>query len=41
LHRYGQALTSHLTAHARAMINRQFQEMRLVYEEFTALSKAA
>ena len=41
LERYGQALASHLTAHARAMITRQFQEMRIAYEEFTALSKAA
>jgi len=41
LESYGQALASHLTAHARAMITRQFQEMRLAYDEFAALSKAA
>ena len=41
LESYGQALASHLTAHARAMITRQFQEMRLAYDEFHALSKAA
>ena len=41
LERYGQALASHLTAHARAMITRQSQEMRIACEEFTALYKAA
>jgi hypothetical protein len=41
LERYRQALASHPTAHARAMINRQSQEMRIAYEEFTALCKAA
>jgi len=38
---YRQALASHLMAHARAMITRQFQEMRIACEEFTSLYKAA
>jgi len=41
LESYGEALASHLTAHARAMITRQFQEMRLAYDEFAVLYKAA
>jgi hypothetical protein len=38
---YRQAQASHLTAHTRAMITRQFREMRILYEEFASLSKAA
>ena len=41
LESYRQALASNLTAHARAMINRQFQEMRIAYEEFAAIYQAA
>ena len=40
LESYRQALASNLTAHARAMINRQFQEMRIAHEGFAAISKA-
>ena len=38
---YQLTLASSLTAHARAMITRQSLEMRIVYEEFAALSHAA
>jgi hypothetical protein len=41
LESYRQALASHLTAHTRAMITRQFHEMRIAYEEFASLCKAA
>jgi hypothetical protein len=41
LESYQQALGSHITAHARAMLNRQLREMTLAYEEFAALCKAA
>jgi hypothetical protein len=41
LESYRQALAGHLTAHARAMITRQFQEMRIAYDEFATLCKAA
>jgi len=41
LESYRQALASNLTAHARAMINRQFQEMRVAHEEFAAIYQAA
>ena len=41
LESYQQALASNLTAHARAMINRQFQEMRIAHEEFAAIYQAA
>jgi hypothetical protein len=41
LESYQQALASHLTAHTRAMVNRQLREMRIAYEEFAALCKAA
>ena len=40
LESYRQALASNLTAHARAMINRQFQEMRIAHEEFAAIYQA-
>ena len=41
LESYRRALASNLTAHARAMINRQFQEMRMAHEEFAAIYQAA
>jgi hypothetical protein len=41
LESYRQALASNLTAHARAMINRQFQEMQIAHEEFAAIYQAA
>jgi len=37
LESYRQALASNLPAHARAMINRQFHEMRMAHEEFAAI----
>jgi hypothetical protein len=38
---YQQALSSTLTAHARAMLVRQSEEIRRASEELTALSRAA
>ncbi len=41
LDHYGQALSTSLPAHARAMLTRQSVEMQKAYEEFISLDRAA
>ncbi len=41
LDHYGQALSTTLPAHARAMLTRQSVEMQKAYEEFISLDRAA
>ena len=41
LGQYEETLTATLSAHARAMINRQVREVRKMYEELVALQNAA
>jgi len=41
LEAYREALASNITAHARAMVTRQFQEMQRAYEEFASTHLAA
>jgi hypothetical protein len=38
---YKQALLTNLTAHTRAMINRQFEAVQRAYQEFSTISQAA
>jgi hypothetical protein len=38
---YKQAQLTNLTAHTRAMINRQFEAVQRAYQEFSSISQAA
>lgn len=41
LESYREALTGNLKPHTRAMVNRQFAELRRIYEEFISIHRAA
>jgi hypothetical protein len=41
LESYREALAGALTPHARAMINRQFEEIRRAHDEFSSMDRAA